>query len=381
MTDLKKILLTFCCLSIYIGAYAQNQADNRLVDSRVTLDDNTSKDPTDNTRKNDRTLPSHTPARPKAMSPTDTMPQLPSSFDGVTVKTWLDNDSITIGDQTTLHLLIEGCTSKDIRLQKSEEIKIDGIEALEVATDTIRGNDGNVSALEQRITVTSFDAGTHPVRGLAIGIVTNGKTTLIAPDDSTSLTVAYVAEADTTKCEAKQDAAPLKEPYTFWEITRWIVLALLVAAIAMAIAWIIKRRKEHKPIVVLPKAKPVPADKRALAELEALRRKELWQKGRIKKYYTDITDIVRRFLRNMYGISASEMTTRQTLRAFHGASDWSEENESLLRQLLQKADLVKFAKSQPESHEHDAAMQIAVDFIHKVAETHRINNPEAEERK
>ena len=94
-----------------------------------------------------------------------------------------------------------------------------------------------------------------------------------------------------------------------------------------------------------------------------------------------MTDIVRRFLHNMYGISASEMTTRQTLRAFHAIDDWSEESDTLLKQLLQKADMVKFAKSQPEAYEHDLAMQNAVDFIRKVVEVHKLNNPENEEKK
>ena len=177
------------------------------------------------------------------------------------------------------------------------------------------------------------------------------------------------------------DADYIKEPLTFWEVTRWVVYAIVLAAVVLAIIVILKRRKEHKPILALPGAKPVPADRKALSELETLRRKELWQKGRIKKYYTDMTDIVRRFLRNMYGISAAEMTTRQTLKAFHGIEDWSEESESLLRQLLQKADMVKFAKSQPEAYEHDQAMQFATDFVRKVAETHKLNNAEKEEGK
>ena len=40
--------------------------------------------------------------------------------------------------------------------------------------------------------------------------------------------------------------------------------------------------------------------------------------------------------------------------------------------------MVKFAKSQPEAYEHDQTMQYAVNFVRKVAETHRINNPEKE---
>jgi len=204
---------------------------------------------------------------------------------------------------------------------------------------------------------------------------------MLAPADSLRLNVYYVPEADTVKCVTKADADYINEPYTFWEIARWVVYSLLFAMVVAAIVWIVKRRKEHKPIVILPGAKPLPADQRAIKELESLRRKELWQKGKIKRYYTDLTDIIRRFLRNMYGISASEMTTRQTLSAFHSSPDWSEESETLLQQLLQKADMVKFAKMEPESYEHDQAMQFALDFVRKVAETHKLNNPEKEENK
>lgn len=364
-------------LAVTAVGYGQNTTGGKgLVDSRVTLDSKS----LDKERQQER-RPDQPTAKAQALQSDTVAPanvKLPSRYNGISVSAKIDADSITIGDQTTLHIIVDGLDGKGIGLPTLQELTKGGIEALETKNDTTLDASGKTKSIEQQVTITSFDAGTHTVDGAIVRIADGGQALLLAPADVLTLTVAYVAEADTTKCEVKADFGYIKEPLTFWEIVRWVVYAILLAAVVLTVIWVIKRRKEHKPIVVLPGAKPVPADRKALSELESLRRKELWQKGKIKRYYTDMTDIVRRFLRNMYGITATEMTTRQTLRAFHSIDDWSEENESLLRNLLQRADMVKFAKSQPEAYEHDLAMQYAVDFIRKVAETHRINNPEKE---
>ena len=354
--------------------HSQNTTGSKgLVDSRVTLDSKSLPDKHNDDRKPAQKITVQSPRIDSTV-----IVKLPSKSGNTSISAHLDTDSITIGDQTTLHITVDGIDGKGIGLPSLQELTKGAIEALESHNDTILDNSGKIKSIDQKITITSFDAGKHNIDYAFVRVSDGGQTVMLSPADNPTLTVAYVAEADTSKCEVKADTGYIKEPLTIWEITRWIVYVIILAAIILSIIWIVKRRKEHKPIVVLSSAKPAPADKKALSELEALRRKELWQKGRIKKYYTDMTDIVRRFLRNMYGISAAEMTTRQTLKAFHNIADWSEESESLLRQLLQKADMVKFAKSQPEAYEHDQAMQFAIDFIRKVAETHKINNPEKE---
>jgi len=310
---------------------------------------------------------------------------LPTSSKTIEVSADIDTATMVIGQQKTLTItatnLNKGKATQQVTFPTLQSLTQGPIEALESVTDTVFAKDGTIERIEQKVTVTTFDEGRHPVAGIIVKVEGMGEAMLLSPADSLYVNACYASDADTTKCEVMADAGYEREKYTFWEIARWVVLALIVAIAVMALIWIVRLRKDNKPIPLLPKAKAVPADRRALNELETLRRKELWQKGRIKKYYTDMTDIVRRFLRNMYGINASEMTTRQTLRNFHNIEDWSDESETLLRQLLQKADMVKFAKSQPESHEHDLAMQNAIDFVRKVAETHKINHPEEGDQK
>lgn len=314
----------------------------------------------------------------------DSIIQLPSRTDKVALSATIDTGTMVIGDQRLLHIkannLQNGKQMPPVVFPTFQMMTNDAIEALTCHFDTTKTKDGIVESIEQVVTLAIFDTGRHAVPGVVLMTEEQGAAMILAPEDSLFMEAVYASTADTTKCEVRADASFQKESLTAWDIVRWILLIWAIVAVVGAFLIIIQSKKHHKPIPFLPKAKPIPADKKALNELESLRRKELWQKGRIKKYYTDMTDIVRRFLRNMYGISAAEMTTRQTLRAFHNITDWSEESESLLRQLLNQADMVKFAKSEPATHEHDMAMQNAINFVRKVAETHALNNP-VEEKK
>lgn len=315
----------------------------------------------------------------------DSIIRMPSRSEKVALTATIDTGTMVIGQQRQLHIKATNLQSNKqmppVAFPTYDMMTNGAIEALTSHFDTTKTKDGIVESIEQVVTLTIFDSGRYAVPGVLLMTEENGTAMVLAPEDSLFMEAVYASTADTTKCEVRADATYQKEKLTAWDILRWVLVVLGVACVVLIIIIIIRSKKHHEPIPFLPKAKPVPADKKALNELEALRRKELWQKGRIKKYYTDMTDIVRRFLRNMYGISAAEMTTRQTLRAFHGISDWSEESESLLRQLLNQADMVKFAKSEPATHEHDMAMQNAVNFVRKVAETHALNNPTVDEKK
>ena len=47
--------------------------------------------------------------------------------------------------------------------------------------------------------------------------------------------------------------------------------------------------------------------------LEKLKGEKLWQAGKVKDYYTELTDIVRIYIEERYGVQAIEMTTEEIL--------------------------------------------------------------------
>lgn len=256
----------------------------------------------------------------------------------------LGADSIVLGDQT------EVMFPAGSELQPSPEVLVLGVTA-----DSLTGL--------MRATVTSFEPGEH---WLKVGV------------DSLPLTVLDV-EVDTSTAEIR-DIAPIeKVPYTFWEIFRWVLLVLVIAAIGFGVWWFVAHRKQVQQALGL--TAPVDtrnAHERASEALEALRERRLWQAGKVKEYHTELTDIVRRFIEEATGIRATEMTSDETVEEVENGK-W-EVDGGMLRNVFATADLVKFAKSEPLPHEHEASLKSAVDFVDRLwDEVTRLSAAEARE--
>lgn len=252
----------------------------------------------------------------------------------------LDSNNITIGDQVTLTI------SGESNYRTMEELSQNGVLALKQTYDSVNHL--------QFTTITSFDEGEHSIK--------------FGDEDSIVLAVNDVEGVDTVNIEVKDIADIIKVRYTFWEIFRWILLGLAVVAVVVAIVYVIKRLKAHKPIIELHVEPPIPPDTRALNALEELRRKELWQAGKLKEYYTDLTDIVRNYLEEAWDIPSTDMTSDETLEAFASCKAYSETNDTKLRQILKTADMVKFAKSEPLPNEHTQSMNYATEFVVSLSE-------------
>lgn len=242
----------------------------------------------------------------------------------------LENDTIVLGDQTLLTL------SQAAEYPSAEQLSGNGVLALSQEYDT--------AGAAMHTLITSFEPGEHWIH--------------VGSDDSVLLVVNDV-EVDTANAEIR-DIAPLeKVPYTFWEIFRWVLLVLVAVALSFATWWLLKHRKRVEQVLGLAEAPDTRNPyERATDNLAALRECKLWQNGKVKEYYTELTDIVRVFIEECTGERATEMTSDETIGAMNGQAD-----TTTLRELFQLADLVKFAKREPLPHEHEGAMAKAEAFV------------------
>lgn len=261
----------------------------------------------------------------------------------------LDSSTIAIGDQTILSI------ARTPIYPSLDDLSNNDIVAVRQWIDT---TDGTLYTA-----LTSFEEGEH---WLHIG------------SDSVMLTVNDVANVDTTSTEIRDIAGIMNQPYTFGEIARTVLFFFLFWAVVAAAVLLYIRIKRHKPLISLPQVPPLPPDTRALQRLEELRQQQLWQQGRVKEYYTELTDTVRVYLEEAYHIQSTEMTTDQTLDAFRGCKGYSTDNASTLSQILQAADMVKFAKSMPQPYQHDMALNQGIAFIKQTAALNPQPEPTAE---
>ena len=206
--------------------------------------------------------------------------------------------------------------------------------------DTILKNDRY--ELVKKYGLTQFDSGKYTIP--SIKILINKKEYL---SDSIQVEVANV-QVDTLKQKMYdiKDIVPANEGIGDW--WKYLLILLLIAGIGAFIYWYIKKRQKQK---IEEEIYKTPIEK-ATSLLNNLEKKELWQQGEVKEYYSQLTDIVRNYIEEAIEIPAMESTTSELIEGLKTASQkkkmkLSQETIDNLFVVLKQADLVKFAKSKP----------------------------------
>ena len=91
----------------------------------------------------------------------------------------------------------------------------------------------------------------------------------------------------------------------------------------------------------------------------------------ISHIYTELTDAIRTYIKDRFGFNALEMTSSEIIDKLLEMND--KEAISDLKLLFQTADLVKFAKHNPQMNENDANLINAIDFINETKQLEEEN--------
>ena len=221
--------------------------------------------------------------------------------------------------------------------------KLKNIGALEVIesypVDTVKKND--TYELIKKYGLTQFDSGKYTIPGIKILIDKKPYLT-----DSIRVEV-FAVKVDTLqqKMYDIKDISTVDESGDWW---KYLLGFLLFLGIGAFVYWFIKKRQQKK---IEEEVYKTPIEK-ATSLLNNLEKKELWQKGEIKEYYSELTDIARNYIEEAIQIPAMESTTSELIQGLKTAStkkkmSLTPETVENLERVLRQADLVKFAKSKP----------------------------------
>ena len=143
----------------------------------------------------------------------------------------------------------------------------------------------------------------------------------------------------------------------------WIIgLCVLVAVFAAGIY----RWWFHKPSGPVYIEAP---HERALRELNELALRELPHKGLILDFYVLLSDTVRHYVEDRFGICAPEQTTKEFLNAARHHPQIIDDHQRLLASFLRAADMVKYAAQRPGPHECENGLDAARGFVRESAPT------------
>lgn len=239
--------------------------------------------------------------------------------------------------------------------------------------------DSNV-IVRQKLTLMTFDTGQIQVPSVALTYAKSfdDSERLKAFTDPINLYSTTIV-VDTTLAY-KPIVEPIDAPIQMKEVFPWILAVLLLALAAFGIWYWLKHRKpkvDEEGNVI--KGPVVPPYDKAVGDLENLRQQKLWQSGKVKEYFSSLTDIAREYIEGQFGVNAVEMTTDDILeevRPLH----FSPETYNKLKETMQVADLVKFAKYSSSNLESENAMNSMTEFVNESYEQYKQRQAEEEAR-
>ncbi len=281
----------------------------------------------------------------------------------VTVSATLDSTQILLGDQVHLKLELLKPSGAEVDWVTVPDTLAGKIEVLQRSqVDTFRMEDERLK-LVQDFLVTCFDSGYYVLEPFKFTFRRDGIT------DSAFTNELYMKvltlEIDTTRGPA-DIKMPYDAPVTLKEVTPYLLGAILAGALLFLAFYSIRRKQKNLPLFTRPARPREPAHITALRELDRIREEKLWQKGKIKEFYSDVTGVLRTYMEERFGIPALERTTVEIITTFlANRSLIGEKSLNHLNQMLPLADLVKFAKYQPLPDDHHMVLANAYFFVNE----------------
>ncbi len=262
------------------------------------------------------------------------------------VEVVIDTTNIKIGEQIEYKISVD--KQENVIFPK---LVLDSLKKVEVVEEL--KIDTTETKYIKKYLLTSFDSGRYVIPRQQVFINTKKFLT-----DSLLIDVATV-KVDTLKQKLYEIKSIKNQPIIFDDYKNYLWIGLAILALILALIWqfFIRKKKE----IVLENL--IPPYDLAMQRLSQLDKKFLWQTGKVKQYYIELTDIVRTYIERELNIPALESTTdklMETIKDFNKIKtlDIPKETVNNLQKLLREADLVKFAKYKPiesdiEGHRKD----------------------------
>lgn len=219
----------------------------------------------------------------------------------------------------------------------------------QLKVDTAKAEIDGFIKLAKKIEVICFEPGMQRIPGIDFKFYDSSKK-IVSEVKSDELIIDVSAVQVDTTAQIKDIKEIMEVPLSFEDILPWLgIAALIFLLIGIALLlWHKFRKKPEVAMVIKPKIKPY--DK-FLLDLQKIKEEQLWRKGEIKAYHSEIADALRTYIENEWKIRAMELTSDELFNIL-------EDHEMFIplmpdiKKLFTRADLVKFAKFYPGEYEH-----------------------------
>ena len=294
---------------------------------------------------------------------------------GVRVFFTADRSELTVGDLVTLSLVVSHPADLAVVVPRLErEWGIFEVQA-QTSVQTVSVDDGSRTIAKQ-FRVTAFAPGTFETPTLPVFIrAPDGSVEQVDPSP-VRLTVNSVLSGSDEQLKDLRSPADLSTP--LWgQPTVLVLVALTVLATVAAVGYYLYRRSHGLDKMIQPVADTRSPWEVAIQELDRIDRLDLPGSGDLREHYTLVSGVIRDYLGTTYlrdaaRMEAADMSTEEIGAAILRSS-LDDGYARLVIELLQEADLVKFASyAPPAARAYEVAGQ-----VRKLVEATRLSFEEA----
>jgi hypothetical protein len=251
----------------------------------------------------------------------------------------VDTTHLTVGDRVTMTISVEHPPGTTVAWPDSLDLA--PFEVLDVGIQAPLSQ-GDVLRSSAVLTLTAFELGMLEIPSIDV-VVSGGVEEEVVSTDPFAVEVASVGADESG--DIRDIRGPLGIPLSPLRMALLMLLPLLLAALLFVVA---RRLRSRKKDVQRPALGPLarPPHEVALEALSALEASRLLERGQVKEFHIEASDILRRYVEARFHVAALEMTTFEVLAGLEAARSDARFRDGLSA-FLQQCDLVKFAKVRP----------------------------------
>lgn len=278
------------------------------------------------------------------------------------VTAMIDSVTLEMGRTTAIHLeeIVPNGTSL-ILTARPETMLTPGVEIVSITDPDTTDIGNNLLQIKRDLIIQSFDSGDYILPPI---VYLRGTDSIKTDELAMRVYPVDVSHMETINPDAEIEKGDSRwwdfMPAFIVDYWEWILIFLVVAGAALY-AWLKLRKREIKNPFRAPEPKLSPYEV-AVRDLSDLKSRNLCAGGMEKEYYTRLTDILRIYLQDRFGINAMEMTSSQIMRTIENR-DEMKMPARLMRQILEIADFVKFAKVRPLPEDNVKSFNSALQFV------------------
>ncbi len=278
----------------------------------------------------------------------------------VSVDAKIDTAAIVIGDQTNLTFEIAQPAGTPVNMPLWTDHLMDGIEIVEQSSPDTVSLTADRILVSKRLVITAFEDSLYyiPAQPFVYGNDT-------VYSNAITLNVIQPFVIDTVSHAITDIKGTYAPPIYWWGIIRIVLLILLLAGLGVLGYFLYKKYHRQQEEAAISSEPQRPPHEVALEALDKIKAEKVWQQyGRQKMYYTELTDVVRKYIDGVFGIGSLEMTSMEILATLKPELESKSAYEAL-KQMLTLADLVKFAKWTAMPDENEQSLNNAYFFVHE----------------